>query len=183
MLGNASERVKHADGGNACCSCGNRRPGPLYRHSANGEHRNRRRGSDRSQGGEPGGTAAAASTCLEDGAEDEVIDPLPPAVVATASGTLWTERPMRNGAGTHARTRRAANESPRRCTPWAPAASATSRRSLTRMRVRVPRTASTHAGHEARQRAALEIALADLHEVHAGARRGTHARDERRLPG
>ena len=36
---------------------------------------------------------------------------------------------------------------------------------------------------EARQRAALEIALADLHEVHAGARRGTHARDERRLPG
>ena len=38
-------------------------------------------------------------------------------------------------------------------------------------------------GHEARQRAALEIALTDLHEVHACARRGTHARDERRLPG
>jgi len=36
---------------------------------------------------------------------------------------------------------------------------------------------------EARQRAALEIALADLHEMHAGARRGTDARDERRLPG
>ena len=36
--------------------------------------------------------------------------------------------------------------------------------------------------HEARQRAALEIALTDLYEMHPGARRGTHALDERRLP-
>ena len=37
--------------------------------------------------------------------------------------------------------------------------------------------------HEARQRTALEIALTDLYEVHAGVRRGTHALDEGRLPG
>ena len=36
---------------------------------------------------------------------------------------------------------------------------------------------------EPRQRAALEIALTDLYEVHAGVRRRTHALDERRLPG
>ena len=54
-----------------------------------------------------------------------------------------TDLPIRNDGGTAARTRRGGAESPRRCTPCAPAAIATSSRSLTRIRVRVPRTAST----------------------------------------
>ena len=182
MLGNASERVKHADGGDACCSCGNGVSAPLYRHSANGEHRNRRRGSDRSQGGEPGGTAIGLRRALEDGAEDEVIDP----------SCLRCRNSIGNVMD------RAADEKRR----WNARADAGCRERISAevhavgtgrerdVETIVDQDARPGAAysfdtrrHEARQRAALEIALTDLHKVHAGARRRTHALDEHRLPG
>ena len=89
---------------------------------------------------------------------------------------------MRNAGGATILTRAAGIESPRRCTPCAPAASATSTRSLTRTRARVPRTASTQRSTSRVSGARREIALSHLDEMHAGPRRRTHALDERLFP-
>ena len=74
--------------------------------------------------------------------KDEVVEPFPPSA-ATASSTSWTDWPMRKPAFASVRARDASNDVPRRWTPCAPAAIATSRRSLTMMRVADPLTSAT----------------------------------------
>ena len=182
MLGKASERVKHADSGNACCTSGNGGSGPLHRHPANGEHRNWRRGSDCSQGGETGGTAVGLRRALEDGAEDQVIDPsclrcrdsIPNAMDRAAD-----EKRRRNARADARRRDRISAEMH--------AVGTGRQRDVETIVDHDARPGAAYSfdtrRHEARQRAALEIALADLYEMHAGARRGTHTLDERRLPG
>ncbi len=182
MLGKASERVKHADSGNARCTSGNGGSGPLHRHPANGEHRNWRRGSDCSQGGEPGGTAARLRRALEDGAEDEVIDP----------SCLRCRDSIRNAmdrAADEKRRRSARVNAGRRerISAEMHAVGTGRERDVETIVDQDPRPRAAYSvdtrRHEARQRAALEIALTDLYEMHPSARRSTHALDERRLPG
>ena len=182
MLGNASERVKHADGGNTCCTSGNGVSAPLHRHAANREYRNRRRGGDCSQCSETGRTAARLRRALEDGAEDEVIDP----------SCLRGRNSIRNavdGAADEKRRRNTRANAGRRERISAEMHAVGTGRERD-VETIVDQDARRRAAygvdtrrHEARQRAALEIALTDLYEVHAGVRRGTHALDEGRLPG
>ena len=76
-----------------------------------------------------------------DGALSEIVVRQPAFVAAAAA--LWMERPIRNSFGVIRRTMPGAIESPRRCTPSAPLASATSRRSFTMTRVLVSRVIAT----------------------------------------
>ena len=71
-----------------------------------------------------------------------------------------------------ARPSRTAPRSPGRCTPSAPAASATSTRSLTTSRARVPAMAMSDVPCQRQQRSILEPALAHLNHVDTRTRRG-----------
>ena len=90
------------------------------------------------------------------------------AAAAIASSTPCTERPIRKPGGASRRAAATGIESPRRCTPSAPQASATSRRSLTTTRVAVPRGGGEQLDDQRGQRAGFEIALADLNQIDAG---------------
>ena len=105
--------------------------------------------------------------CREHGAGDQVVDA--PAA-ATASAAACTERPMRKPGGASRARRAGGIESPRRCTPSAPQASATSRRSLTTMRVARAASGARARRHQRGERRAVEIALADLNQVDAAPR-------------
>ena len=148
MLGDACGRVKHADAGR--CRLRRRPSRPrcsVRRHAPDGEHgKSAWRAADRRQLAKTRRQHGRVSSrsrrpCRKSGNRVASLS-----AAATASATECTDRPIRNAGRCHARHASCAgNESARRCTPCAPAASATSNRSLTSTRVRVPRTASTHA--------------------------------------
>jgi hypothetical protein len=91
------------------------------------------------------GNAIRLRGAVEDRAENEVVDGTTSGRPSPPSDTECTERPIRKPGGAQPRTLDAGNESARKWTPCAPAATATSNRSFTTPRARVPRTALTQA--------------------------------------
>ncbi len=93
---------------------------------------------------------------------------MPPArAAAPASSALCTDRPTTAPAPEQRRTAGAAMESPRRCTPCAPAAAATSARSFTSTFVAASFRHSEASADECCERARVEVALADLNQIDA----------------
>ena len=181
MLGNTPRRVKHADGGDAGGTGSHDAGNPLDRDAANAEHGNRRGRGNRRQPGEAGWFVPRLRAGREYRSEDEVIEGTPlrrgDGILNRVDGTSDEKSRRRGSAYARSGERIAAKMD---------AVRVRSKRDVEPVVDHDARPRSTHRvdarGYETCQRGAVEIALADLHEVDTRARRRTHAIDERDFP-